>query len=118
MAVPVILATIGGYLAAPFKWFWFKAEPKMKLAILVVLLILGVIGYIAYLRYQLGQAEETIIDQNLQHGLEDAGRKIEEGNEAEAEANRIRNANYANTSLTDAEKARCRAYPESEGCRK
>lgn len=39
-----------------------------------------------------------------------------ETNAAMENVNRARNANFANTNLSDAQKARCRAFPESADC--
>lgn len=123
----LILAAIGKVLATPFLWFWFKATPRLKAIILgvlfLLLLIASVLGYIAYLRWKTNKLEAENANIQLQHGLEGVQRTMEEANRAEAnfnaatgEAERIRNANFSNTSLSDAERARCRAYPASQGC--
>lgn len=118
-----ILISIGTAIAKPFKWYWFKASPKLKAVIAAILLLIAVAGYIAYLRYSVQKLEREVIETNLNNDLENVNRILEEANKREAnfnasanEANRVRNANFNNTSGAEGDRLRCLAYPER--CRK
>lgn len=120
-----ILKSIGSGIAAAWNWFWFRATWKLKIVILGTIAALVVAGYILFLRSKVSNLEEEKQQIELNRDLENVNRIQEDANRSEAnfnaateEANRIRNANFANTSLSEAEKARCAAYPESRGCKK
>lgn len=122
-----IFTTIWGAIAGAANWFWYKATLKTKLVILATFAILCVIGYIIYLQSKVENLEHTVEQTNINAAVGNAMQKIEEANklgvesnkfmananEFQANANKIRNANFKNTSLSESERMRCAAYPES-----
>jgi hypothetical protein len=64
-------------------------------------------------------AQSAILEENRKDheaAKSDTNTKNEAADEARRNADAVRNANYANSNLERANRARCKAYPSSPGC--
>jgi predicted negative regulator of RcsB-dependent stress response len=94
---------------------------RKPLAIFVLVASVGFLGYCAYQKSQRelrqekeARAIEAQID--IDEKKTEVKATANSVNQSLANVNKVEAANFTNTNLQDAERARCKAFPNSKGC--